>query len=258
MAYVLRDGVAIYYEVHGDGPAILLSHGFTATGRMWEGQIDMLARDRKAIVWDMRGHGRSDSPADPARYSEAATVADIAAILDDVGAARAVIGGHSLGGYMSMAFHRDHPDRVAALVLCGTGPGYRKDEARDAWNVTANAMGDRLQENGLRQLDRFGVESRGKDHKSVEGLVMAARGMLTQRDASVMSSLEHIRAPTLVVVGSEDKNYLNGSKYMASKIPGAEHIVFEGAGHAANIDKPAEFNKALGDFLSARVSPSGA
>ena len=82
----------------------------------------------------MRGHGQSDYPADPAAYSEALTVADMAALLDEVGADRAIVGGLSLGGYMSLAFHRAHPQRVRALLIIDTGPGFKKDDARDAWN----------------------------------------------------------------------------------------------------------------------------
>ena len=86
-----RDGVGIYYESHGQGPAILLSHGYSATCRMWDGQIAAL-RDRfRVIVWDMRGHGQSDVPADPTAYSEAATVGDMAALLDACDAESAVI-----------------------------------------------------------------------------------------------------------------------------------------------------------------------
>ena len=65
-----RDGVGIYYETHGQGPAILLSHGYSATCRMWDGQIAALQDRFRVIVWDMRGHGQSDVPADPAAYSE--------------------------------------------------------------------------------------------------------------------------------------------------------------------------------------------
>ena len=89
----------------------------------------------------MRGHGQSDYPADPLAYSEALTVGDMAALLDTVGADNAIIGGLSLGGYMSLAFVRAHPDRVRALLIIDTGPGFKKDEARDAWNKRAH--GDR-------------------------------------------------------------------------------------------------------------------
>src|SRR5580704_4658127 len=100
MARLDRDGVAIHYEVHGQGPTILLSHGYSATCRMWDGQVAAL-RDRfRVIVWDMRGHGQSDVPTDPAAYSEVATVGDMMAVLAACDAETAVIGGLSLGGYM--------------------------------------------------------------------------------------------------------------------------------------------------------------
>src|SRR5436305_14309939 len=115
MAFLDRDGVRIFYEVDGQGSAILLTHGFSATSAMWRPQIPALRREYTLVVWDMRGHGQSDYPEDESAYSEEATVADMAAILDAVGARDAVIGGLSLGGYMSPAFHPAHPERVKAL-----------------------------------------------------------------------------------------------------------------------------------------------
>jgi pimeloyl-ACP methyl ester carboxylesterase len=130
-----------------------------------------------------------------------------------------------------------------------------KDEARDARNKTANRFGDLLQQNGLAQL---GAESVACDHKSVQGLVHAARGMLTQRDSSVIATLETIAVPTLVAVGAEDDGYLAGCRYMASKIPDAELVVFEGSDHAPNLEKTAEFNTALKAFVDGRLTPLGA
>src|ERR1044071_4169686 len=99
-----RDGVKLYYEVHGSGPALLLSHGYSATSQMWNGQIEAFSPFYKMITWDMRGHGQSDYPDDQGAYSEDATVDDMASVLDAVGARGAIIGGLSLGGYMSLAF----------------------------------------------------------------------------------------------------------------------------------------------------------
>src|ERR1700761_4722674 len=132
-----RDGVKIHYDVEGAGPALILTHGYSSTGDMWAGQVPVLKDDFTVITWDMRGHGRSDYPEDQAAYSEEATVADMAALLDAVGAKDAIVGGLSLGGYMSLAFHRAHPDRTRALLIIDTGPGYKKDEARDGWNENA-------------------------------------------------------------------------------------------------------------------------
>ncbi|HEV2364840.1 MAG TPA: alpha/beta fold hydrolase [Caulobacteraceae bacterium] len=250
MATLNRDGVEIYYEVHGEGPAILLTHGYSATSQMWAGQVGPLSKAYKLITWDMRGHGRSAYPNQPEAYSEAASVADMAALLDAAGADKAVVGGLSLGGYFSLAFHLAHPQRVRALLIIDTGPGYKNDEARAGWNRNAIRTAERYETEGLGNLARGSAEMRTASHRSAEGLAMAARGMLTQKDARVISSLPDIRLPSLVVVGENDAPFLAASDYMAAKIPGAEKVVIPGAGHAANIDQPEAFNTAILNFLS--------
>jgi pimeloyl-ACP methyl ester carboxylesterase len=249
MPKLTRDGVAIHYEVHGSGPAILLSHGYSSTCAMWAGQIERLSKSHTLITWDMRGHGQSDYPDDPAAYSEGATVADMAALLDAVGADKAVIGGLSLGGYMSLAFNRAHPERVTALLIIDTGPGYRNDEARGGWNQNALKTADRYDRDGLGLLSSGTAERRLSRHRDARGLAQAARGMLTQRDAGVINSLPTIVVPSLVLVGADDTPFLTAADYMAAKIPGARKVVIPNAGHAANIDQPAAFNDAVVGFL---------
>lgn len=244
-----RDGVAIHYEVEGSGPALLLTHGYSATGAMWAGQIEAFSKLYRVIRWDMRGHGRSDYPDDPAAYSEAASVADMAALLDAVGVEKAIVGGLSLGGYMSLAFHLAHPRRVRALLIIDTGPGYRNDEARAGWNRNALRTAERYESEGLARLAGGSAEMRAARHRDASGLALAARGMLTQRDSRVISSLPTIAVPALVVVGAEDTPFLVASDYMAGKIPGAKKVVIENAGHAANIDQPEAFNAQVLNFL---------
>ncbi len=249
MAKLDRDGVGIYYEVHGNGPAVLLSHGYSATCQMWDGQIEALRDRYQVIAWDMRGHGQSDYPTDHAAYSEAATVEDMAAILRACGVRRAVIGGLSLGGYMSLAFHRDHPEMARALMIFDTGPGFRNAEAREAWNQRSRQRADDLDARGLAALGGSD-EVRMSQHRNASGLAGAARGMLTQRDDSVIASLDTIAVPSLVLVGSNDTNFLAATDYMARKIPGATKVVIQGAGHAANLHQPAAFNHAVETFLA--------
>jgi pimeloyl-ACP methyl ester carboxylesterase len=250
MAKLDRDGVGLYYEVHGEGSPLLLTHGYSATSQMWRGQVEAFSKDFKLIVWDMRGHGRSDYPDDPAAYSEAHTVADMAALLDAVGAERAIIGGLSLGGYMSLAFHLAHRERVEALLIVDTGPGYRKDAPRAGWNETALRTAERYETEGLARLAGGSVEMRTSTHRSAEGLAKAARGMLTQKDARVIDSLPGIAVPSLVVVGADDTPFLAASDYMAAKIPGARKLVVPNAGHAVNIDQPEVFNAGVLAFLA--------
>src|SRR5450756_817433 len=249
MPKINRDGVEIYYETHGSGPALLLTHGYSSTSAMWQRQIDALSRHHKLVLWDMRGHGQSDYPEDPAAYSEALTVADMAALLDKVGTESAIVGGLSLGGYMSLAFYRAHPQRVRALLIIDTGPGFKKDDAREAWNKRARETADRFEREGLAVLKTLSRDRSDVSHRDALGLARAARGMLTQRDARVIEALPDIRVPSLVVVGADDTPFLAAADYMAAKIPDARKVVIPAAGHAVNIDQPRAFIDALTPFL---------
>jgi pimeloyl-ACP methyl ester carboxylesterase len=249
MPTINPDGVSIYYEVHGSGPPLLLTHGYSSTSAMWHGQIEALSKHHKLVLWDMRGHGQSDYPDDPAAYSEALTIADMAALLDEIGANNAIVGGLSLGGYMSLAFYRAHPQRVRALLIIDTGPGFKKDDARDAWNKRAFETGERFEREGLAVLKAGSRERSTVTHRDALGLARAARGMLTQRDARVIELLPNIKVPSLVVVGADDAPFLAASDYMAAKIPAAKKVVIPAAGHAVNIDQPQAFVEAVLPFL---------
>lgn len=248
-----RNGVTLFYEVLGAGPTLLLSHGFGASAAMWAPQREALSASHRLILWDMRGHARSDSPEDSAAYSEAETVADMAAILDAEGAASALVGGLSLGGYMSLAFALSHPERVDGLLLFDTGPGYKQDEARAKWNGFAQRQAEKYESRGLVAAPK-GPETEGAAHRSALGLANAARGMLAQVNARVMLGLDSIAVPTLVLVGAEDTPYLGAADYMARKIPSASQVVVPAAGHAANLDQPEAFNAAVLSFLGAHFS----
>jgi len=230
--YLDRDGVSISYQVHGSESGrlpLLLTHGFGASARMWEPNTAALSAGRQVITWDMRGHGRSDSPAAQDAYTHQACLDDMAAILDTCGAQRAVLGGLSLGGYLSLGFWMDHPERVEALLLFDTGPGFRNDEARQKWNDRALATADRYQNTGLAR---------------------AARGMLTQQDGRVIDALPSVNVPVLVVVGADDKPFLGAADYVAAKVSKAELVVIPDAGHSCNVDQPDAFNARVTEYLA--------
>jgi pimeloyl-ACP methyl ester carboxylesterase len=244
------DGVALAYQVHNPdatGLPLLLTHGFGATAGMWNPNIDALSADRPVIVWDQRGHGSSDAPEDMERYTEQISVADMAAILDAAGADRAVLGGMSLGGYLSLAFHLVHPQRVAALVLVDTGPGYRNDDARGKWNAWVERRAREL-ERGEGRADPSAEVAQAL-HAHPEGLPRAARGVMAQKDARVIASLDSITVPTLVIVGAQDTDFLAPADYMHRKISNSRKLVIDNAGHAANMDQPETFNAAVRALL---------
>jgi pimeloyl-ACP methyl ester carboxylesterase len=248
MTMLARPCGDISYHVHGSGPAVLLSHGFGATSAMFGPNLPALT-GHEVITWDLRGHGASQSPPDLACYSAASAMSDMEALLDEHNVASAVLGGHSLGGYLSLSFTLAYPDLVRALILIGTGPGFRKDEAREAWNRRAFGTADRLAEQGIAALGS-GSELHGGAHAELQGLILAAQGTLTQHDAHVMDGLAGIQVPALVVVGADDTHFLAAADYMAAKIPAARKVVIAGAGHAPNIDQPDAFNAEISAFLA--------
>jgi pimeloyl-ACP methyl ester carboxylesterase len=237
------------YIIHGRPTArtpVLLTHGFGASQAMWAPNLDALGVDRQVLTWDLPGHGASIGSGE---CSHDGCIADMLRLLDVLGAPRAVIGGMSLGGYLSLLFCARHPERVAALLLVDTGPGFRDGAAREAWNAWVGGLADDLEARGVAAL-RPGPESAAADHvDGAAGLAAAARAILSQRDGEAFESLGTIAVPTLIVVGAGDDRFLPAADAMARRIPGAFKVTIENAGHAANMDQPAQFNRAVGEFL---------
>jgi len=253
MPYLEREGAKIFYEDNGiaeDGrTAILWTHGYGAGSAMWQGQVDAFGDRFRMIRWDVRGHGRSEVPDDMGAFSTEHVIADMTALLDHLCLERVILAGHSLGGFMSLRFHSFYPERVIALILQGSGPGFRNAEAREKWNVIACEKADALEAEGLPAL-RGGAEAQLCTHISVKALANAARGILTHTDSRVMEHLADITVPTLILVGGDDKHFLGAASYMEKKIAGSRQVVFADAHHGCNVDQPDAVNRALGDFLA--------
>lgn len=243
------NGIEIGYDAGGEGPAVLFTHGYQASRRMWDTQRPALEQRYRVIAWDLRGHGESGAPDDPEQYSHDLLVGDMLALLKHFEADQAVLVGHSLGGFGSLRFYLDHPDMVRALVLFGSGPGYRDPEARGKWNAMAERAASGMEKYGLEILQRGSLEVRTAKHRSAQAIAHAGRRMLAQFDGRVMDALTDIAVLTLVIVGSEDKAFIGSSEYMAGKISGSRLVVLEGAGHAASIEKADAFNAALLEFM---------
>jgi pimeloyl-ACP methyl ester carboxylesterase len=244
------NGVRLHVEVHGQ-PAqrlpVLLTHGYGSSSAMWRPNVDALSADRQVVTWDVRGHGHTVTPTIESLYTHEAAVGDLLAVLDALEIDKAVMGGLSLGGFLSLAFCVSHPERVGALVLCDTGPGFRDEKARSRWNEYALGRAEAFERHGLAAVGQS-PEIRVAEHDP-KGLALAARGILTQNDDAVIASLEAIHVPTLVMVGARDQPFMAATAYMATKIASAEMVVIPDAGHACNIDQPEFFNGTLTQFL---------
>ncbi|MBI4561650.1 MAG: alpha/beta fold hydrolase, partial [Candidatus Rokubacteria bacterium] len=104
------NGIRLYYEVHGQGAPLVLLHGFAGTAESWRPQISALAASYRLILYDARGHWRSESPKEAHAYSHDVAVEDLRALLDHAGAGPAIVGGLSMGGVIALAFYAKYPE----------------------------------------------------------------------------------------------------------------------------------------------------
>jgi len=133
---VINDGVRLHYRVEGEGPALILQHGFSDSCESWHdlGYIDALKTKYRLILPDTRGHGRSDKPHDPQAYMPLNFASDITSILDDLGVSKAYYWGYSQGGWIAFALAQYASERIRALVIggaAGAGSAYVAQAGQD-------------------------------------------------------------------------------------------------------------------------------
>lgn len=216
----------------GTGHPIVFIHGMGMSAATWDAVGTELAAqfpDRfEVVAVDLLGHGASPVPDDPAEYTRDRALAD----LDDLVAALdepPTFVGHSLGGYLSLAYAATRPGALAGVVALNTGPGFRDPEKREAWNAMSR-----------RNAHRFGVPEQ-------------ATTLNLQEDSVVMDRLDVIATPTLVLVGSEDRpEYVGSGQYLERKMPDARLVVLEGGGHSMHEDTHAADVAALVADFAAR------
>ena len=174
--FEVRNGeVTIVGETKGTGPHVVCITGWANNRDVWSGLSENLCKDHQVTTWDLRGHGESGAPP-PGNYEREEALKDISAVLDEVGRP-CVLVGHSLGGYLSLAYALERPDEVSALVLVASGPGFRKVEAREEWNesVRQAAMKLDLAEGAVTGINTFMILPKVS---SVVGLGTTAGAMM--------------------------------------------------------------------------------
>ncbi|HEY5908237.1 MAG TPA: alpha/beta fold hydrolase [Vicinamibacteria bacterium] len=253
-------GGEIAYDATGEGPAVLLLHGFPLGLWTWDAQAEALKARYRVVRFDDRGFGASppgDGPLTMERIAD-----DAAGLLDHLGIERACVAGCSMGGYAAFAMVRRHPDRLRGLVLQDTRAGADGEEARKNRAILAEKT---LREGSGAALDAFLPKLLGDTTKtqrpavvqnlrekilatSPRGIANALYGLGARADST--SSLREVRVPTLVVCGAEDTiTPVAESEAMHRAIAGSRLEVIPQAGHLANLEDPQAYNALLAGFL---------
>lgn len=250
------NGIQFGYDLFGQrGAPIVLIHGFGLNRKIWIPMVTEYLRNQKVILPDLRGHGESEAV--PGPYPMALLAEDLVSLLAFLGVEKAIICGHSMGGYVTLAFAEHHPQQMAGMGLITTRAEADTDEGRsnryemvEAVKQKGSApLGDSLgprltKDKGLAQEMRTMLAE-----TPPAGIIGALRGMASRPDRRAL--LPEIPVPALVVAGEEDQIIdVESAKKMADALPEGVFLSIPGAGHLPMLEAPESLGKGLLNLIN--------
>jgi non-heme chloroperoxidase len=259
--------LTLYEGGKAAGPPIVFIHGFTGSYLSWERQLSgPLAEEFRLVAYDFRGHGASDKPLDPSRYTDGTLWADdLAAVIRARQLDQPVLVGWSYGGYVILDYLRRYGDRAIGGVVF-VGVNTKNGTAEAAGHLTDEVLalfGDLLSTDVLKNVDAtralvrmFGDRLRGTQRERAYGTAMMVpppvRAAMFNRMLDNDDVLTRILVPTLVMHGDADRIVReSAATHTAATVPGAKLLVYDGVGHAVQFDAPQRFGRDLSEFVRA-------
>ncbi len=266
MSRLTVNAIQLNVEVNGQGPCLLLLHGFTGSAATWTPFADACPGFTTVAV-DLPGHGASYSPDQPDRYRMEHCLEDLIALLDRLGIGQAAVLGYSMGGRVALRLALNAPDRLWALVLESSSPGI-PDAAERSDRVNSDAaLAEAIERDGIeafvdrwQALPLFASQARlstplreelrrQRLTNSPQGLANSLRGLGTGRQESVLNQLDRLRMPTLLLAGALDERYCTLARDMTAALPHARLEIVAQAGHAIHLEQRQRFSELVKQFL---------
>ena len=253
----------------GEGPPMLLLHGFSGTARMWSAQIEAWSATHRVIAPDLLGHGGSDAPSDPAAYALGRQADSLADLLELLAAAPATVVGYSMGARLALVLALEHPASVARLILESPSPGIADEADHAARHAADEVLAEEIERDGTKAFverweampifashadlppDVQAHQRAERRRHSAPGLAASLRGAGQGTMPPLHDRLALITAPTLVVAGGLDGTGLDRARIVGEGIPDAQLATIEDAGHTPHLEAPQSFIRITNDFLSA-------
>ena len=253
----------LHVEIDGDGPPLVLLHGFTGSTRAWDDLSPFLIGRAQLIRVDVIGHGRSPSPPELVSYSLDHAAEDLVSVLDGLGLEQVDLLGYSMGGRVGLHFAVHARHRLRRLILESASPGIEDAAERARRARSDDELADRILANGLLAfVDEWEAQAllrpaphvsqgvRDRQHalrlqNSTLGLANSLRGMGTGQQQPLWSALPDLDLPVDLIVGENDTRYCAVGERMRSLLPHPQLTVVEAAGHTVHVDQPPAFVKAV-------------
>jgi pimeloyl-ACP methyl ester carboxylesterase len=263
MPYVNSEGVRIHYEVEGQGPPLVLMHGFFGNLKMWRsfGYVKELKGDYRLILLDARSHGDSDKPHDPQAYTPELMTGDVVAVLNDLSVEKANYWGYSMGGGIGFQLTRYHPSRFNSYILGGQTPYQFSEAHKQLPNLIDTmlklgiekgpeaAIAFREKTLGPVESDEIKQRMRNNDYKALYILGQTRAWHIRSDRHTTDDMLSRIAAPCLLYAGERDAEY-DGMKEAAKHIPDASFISIPGLNHLETYERSDPILPHVKRFLS--------
>ena len=263
------NGTAFHYDIRGSGPAMVLVHSGVSDLRFWDDQIDVFGQSHQVLRYDMRGYGSTPNGLDGQSNLE-----DLRILLDHLAIDKATLIGCSIGGGLVIDFAINYPNRVNALIpVAAAVGGYEPEQVNQSHKAESEKIGEQVEEaynagNLEKAADLYAKIWMDGPKRTPEQVDPAVRAKAVEMlitlfelpegededfielEPDAASRLSQIQASTLVIIGDHDvERLIHHSDFIAKAIPGAKKAVMQGVAHYPNMEKPAEFNKLVLEFL---------
>jgi 3-oxoadipate enol-lactonase len=259
------DRVRLYYEDHGrGGTPLVLAYGIGGNADMWDVNREALAARHRLVLWEPRGHARSDSPDDPAKYSFQRWAFDLKAVLDHLKIRKAHVGGLSLGAGIATRFALRFPARVSSLVITNSSSAaglplsvenlvMRARSIEITLTKGMDAMAEYAMAANPNLSERLAIDPSAREEFYAEYRALSPIGYANSLRAllamdHITDQLRRLRVPVLLIGGDRDPS-LAPMKVMHRKVRGSKLVVLSPASHFGNRDQPEAWNRTVLDFL---------
>lgn len=267
MRKILVEEIEYFVEISGDGPPIVLLHGFTGNGSTWKEIVPVLSGSFQVIAIDIIGHGKTASPVDIKRYEMDSVARDISFILDELELDKTYILGYSMGGRLALSFTALFPCRVNAIILESASPGLKTAAEKQERKKQDELLAKRILQKGIKnfvdyweQIPLFATQKRlpleiqeqirsQRLSNSPLGLANSLLGMGTGAQPSWWEHLHMLKMPVLLVCGEDDQKFCHIAEEMNLLLPNAQLSFFEATGHAVHVEHPQKFGTIVEEFL---------